>query len=106
MDCNEPFAQIFGFESRADMLAHSAWDFYFDRIEREALINRLRSRGSCAAEEVCLRGRDTNEPPSVTPPRGVVESNLEVKFGRLTAAAHAPSIRIEQATSFLLFQVL
>ncbi len=58
MDCNEPFAQIFGFGSRADMLAHSAWDFYFDRIEREALIDRLRSRGSCAAEEVCLRGKD------------------------------------------------
>jgi PAS domain S-box-containing protein len=58
LDCNEPFAQIFGFESRADMLAHSAWDFYFDRIEREALIYRLRSRGSCAAEEVCLRGKD------------------------------------------------
>jgi PAS domain S-box-containing protein len=58
VDCNEPFAQIFGFESRADMLAHSAWDLYFDRIEREALIDRLRSRGSCAAEEVCLRGKD------------------------------------------------
>ena len=58
VDCNEPFAQIFGFESRADVLAHSAWDFYFDRIEREALIERLRSRGSCAAEEVCLRGKD------------------------------------------------
>ena len=58
VDCNEPFAQIFGFESRADMLAHSAWDFYFDRIEREALIDRLRSRESCAAEEVCLRRKD------------------------------------------------
>ena len=55
VDCNEPYAQIFSFESRADMLAHRAWDFYFDRIEREALIDRLRSRGSCAAEEVCLR---------------------------------------------------
>jgi len=58
VDCNEPCARIFGFESRDDMLAHSAWDFYFDRTEREALIDHLRSRGSCPPEEVCLRDRN------------------------------------------------
>jgi PAS domain-containing protein len=46
-DCNEPCARINGFESRDDMLARSAWDFYFDRTEREALIDHLRSRRSC-----------------------------------------------------------
>jgi PAS domain S-box-containing protein len=58
IDCNEPCARIFGFESRSDMLAHSAWDFYFDKTERNALIDRLRSRGNCPAEEVCLRGKN------------------------------------------------
>jgi PAS domain S-box-containing protein len=57
IDCNEPCAQIFGFDSRDDMLAHSAWDFYFERAEREGLLDRLRLRGYCPAEEVCLRGR-------------------------------------------------
>ena len=58
MDCNEPCARIFGFDSRAEMLAHSAWDFYFDRADREALIERLRTRREYPAEEVRLRGRN------------------------------------------------
>jgi PAS domain S-box-containing protein len=58
IDCNEPCARIFGFDSRKDMLAHSAWDFYFHRAEREILIERLRTRENCPAEEVCLRGRN------------------------------------------------
>jgi len=29
MDCNEPCAPIFGFNSRDELLAHSAGDFYF-----------------------------------------------------------------------------
>jgi PAS domain S-box-containing protein len=55
VDCNEPCARIFGFESRDDMLAHSAWDFYFDRADREQLLERLRRQRDCPAEEVCLR---------------------------------------------------
>jgi PAS domain S-box-containing protein len=55
VDCNEPCARIFGFESRDDMLAHSAWDFYFDRRDREQLLERLRRERDCPAEEVCLR---------------------------------------------------
>ncbi len=58
IDCNEPCARIFRFDSRKDMLAHSAWDFYFHRAERKILIERLRTRGHCPAEEVCLRGRN------------------------------------------------
>ena len=57
VDCNEPCARIFGFDS-GELLAHSAWDFYFDRAEREAIIDRLRTRGNCPAKEVCLRGRN------------------------------------------------
>ena len=40
------------------MLAHSAWDFYFNRAEREILIDRFRTPGTGSAEEVCLRARD------------------------------------------------
>jgi PAS domain S-box-containing protein len=58
IDCNEPCARIFGFVSRKQMLAHSAWDFYFDRADREAMIERLRRRRNCPAEEFCLRGRN------------------------------------------------
>ena len=31
VDCNEPCARIFGFDSRKEMLKQSAWDFYFER---------------------------------------------------------------------------
>src|SRR2546421_7261238 len=57
VDCNEPCAQIFGFDSRDEMLTQSAWDFYFDRAEREVLLNRLCTQRNCPAEQVCLRGR-------------------------------------------------
>jgi len=39
------------------MLARTAWDFYFDRADRKALIDRLRTRGNCPAEEVLLAGQ-------------------------------------------------
>jgi hypothetical protein len=40
------------------MLARSAWDSYFNRAEREILIDQLRTPGNNPAEEVCLRTRD------------------------------------------------
>ena len=59
IDCNEACVRIFGFDSKETMLAHSdAWDFYFNRAEREILIDRLRTPGNSSAEEVCLRARD------------------------------------------------
>ena len=58
VDCNEACAQIFGFDSREEMLAHSAWDFYFNRAEREILLDRLRTKGSCPSEEVCLKANN------------------------------------------------
>jgi PAS domain S-box-containing protein len=58
VDCNEVCARIMGFDSKETMLAHSdAWDFYFNRAEREFLIDRLRTQGKSSAEEVCLRAR-------------------------------------------------
>lgn len=58
LDCNERCARIFGFDSCDEMLLQTAWDFYFDRAEREALIDRLRARRNCRAEELCLRGKN------------------------------------------------
>jgi PAS domain S-box-containing protein len=59
VDCNEECARILGFDSRETALAQSdAWDFYFNRAEREILIDRLRTPGSSSAEEVCLRAMD------------------------------------------------
>jgi PAS domain S-box-containing protein len=55
VDCNETCARIFGFESRDDMLEHSAWDLYFDRADREQLLERFRKQRDCPSEEVCLR---------------------------------------------------
>lgn len=43
------------------MLARSAWDFYFDRTGRELLLERLRWRGTCPAEEVWYK--DSNGRP-------------------------------------------
>jgi PAS domain S-box-containing protein len=68
--CNEPCARIFGFDSRDEMLTHSAWDLYFHRVEREDLVSRLRTRGHCPAEKVCLR-RKNGEPVWVLTSRTV-----------------------------------
>lgn len=71
VDCNEPCARIFGFDSRKEMLTHSAWEFYFHRGEREAFLDRLRTRGTCPAEEICLRS-GTGAPVWVLTTRTVV----------------------------------
>ena len=54
------------------MLAHSAWEFYFDRAERKAIMERLWRQRDCPAEEVCLRSGN-GEPVWVLATRTVVE---------------------------------
>ena len=39
VDCNDALVRMFGFDSRSEVLAKTAWDFYFDRAEREAFIS-------------------------------------------------------------------
>ena len=60
VDCNEECARIFRFDSRKDVLAHSAWDFYFDRAEREKLLARFRTsdKRMHAPEEILMRGKN------------------------------------------------
>ena len=57
IDCNEPSARILGFESKKEMLTHSAWELYFHRYERELMLEQLRTQRNCSAEEVCLRDK-------------------------------------------------
>jgi len=40
------------------MLAHTDWDFYFNRSERDVLLDRLRTRESSPRGEVCLKRRN------------------------------------------------
>ncbi len=72
VDCNEACSRIFGFHSRAEMLAHTAWEFYFDKAERKALVERLRAQLDCPAEEVCMR-RGNGEPIWVLTTRTVAD---------------------------------
>jgi len=55
VDCNDAFARMFGFDSRTEVLAKTAWDFYFDRAEREAFISPLRVVENYSGEQLVLR---------------------------------------------------
>jgi PAS domain S-box-containing protein len=57
VDCNDAFVRMFGFNSRAEVLARTAWDFYFDRADREALISPLRVVENYSGEEGVFRHR-------------------------------------------------
>ena len=55
VDCNDAFVRMFGFNSRAEVLARTAWDFYFDRADREAFISPLRVVENYSGEEGVFR---------------------------------------------------
>ncbi len=58
LDCNDSFAQIFGYGSREEVLALPAWDLYPTAEDRKASIARLRERKSLTNYEECLRRKD------------------------------------------------
>jgi PAS domain S-box-containing protein len=58
LDCNDAFARMLGCQSRDDLLTHEVWDFYPDRLTREAALVRLREQGSLASHEIVVRRRD------------------------------------------------
>jgi PAS domain S-box-containing protein len=55
VDCNDAFVRMYGFDSRSEVLARTAWDFYFDRADREAFINPFRVIENYSGEEVVFR---------------------------------------------------
>jgi PAS domain S-box-containing protein len=58
LDCNDSFAHLFGFGSRAEMLNHSTKDLYFDRGVREEFVTRLRENQFLTNYELCMRRAD------------------------------------------------
>ena len=62
LDCNDSFAQIFGFESRAHILANShKFDPYYSPEERAEYIARLRAAKALSNIEFRLKRRDGSE---------------------------------------------
>lgn len=57
VDCNEKCAILLGFDSPVEVKACTAWDFYFDRADREAFISRSRVVESYPGDVVRLRHR-------------------------------------------------
>jgi PAS domain S-box-containing protein len=58
LDCNEAFAGILGYASREEIKAHSSWDCYFSRADRERLLAGLQEQGTLVSHEICLRRKD------------------------------------------------
>src|SRR5258706_2961314 len=58
LDCNDSFAQIFGYSSREEVLALPAWDFYPTPEDRQTALARLKERGTLSNFEQCLRRKD------------------------------------------------
>jgi PAS domain S-box-containing protein len=98
VDCNQPCAQILGFDSREEMLGHCAWDFYFQRAEREIVVQRLRAQSVCPAEEVCLR-QGNGMPVWVLATRtvaGFVEGQPELLQGTLIDITAKRKVQADQ----------
>jgi diguanylate cyclase (GGDEF)-like protein/PAS domain S-box-containing protein len=58
LDCNDSFAQIFGYRSREEVLALPAWELYITAEDRKATLARLKERKSLTNYEECLRRKD------------------------------------------------
>ena len=57
LDCNDAFAKILRYGSRADLVSRNAADLYFFETDRIAFLNELREHQSLVSREICLRGR-------------------------------------------------
>jgi PAS domain S-box-containing protein len=58
IDCNQSFAQILGYSSPAEVLQHSAQEFYGETGGRDALLARLKEHKAVTFYELCLRRKD------------------------------------------------
>jgi diguanylate cyclase (GGDEF)-like protein/PAS domain S-box-containing protein len=58
LDCNDACARILGFGNREELLAHGAFDVYFDPNAREGVIERLKRERSITNMEIRLRRKD------------------------------------------------
>jgi diguanylate cyclase (GGDEF)-like protein/PAS domain S-box-containing protein len=58
LECNDALARILGYESREELMGHSAMELYVELGDRDLFIARLRERQSLFAEEITLRRKD------------------------------------------------
>jgi len=61
LDCNEAFARLYGYGSRAEVLEHSALDLYRDTDGRREFLEALRGQGSVIGFESRGRRKDGRE---------------------------------------------
>lgn len=58
LDCNDAFAFYLGYESRDELLTHSAWDLYHDRSTREQFLELLHENGLLLNSRIALKRKD------------------------------------------------
>ena len=58
LDCNDALVQSLGYASREDLLAHPAWDLYYERSMREELIALLQKNRTLTNVRVPLKRKD------------------------------------------------
>src|SRR6266849_2652457 len=58
LDCNDACARMFGFESRAEFMAHGISELYGNDLEWQNIVSRLHDQGSLASFETTLRRVD------------------------------------------------
>jgi diguanylate cyclase (GGDEF)-like protein/PAS domain S-box-containing protein len=58
LDCNDAFARIFGYESRDEILRHSAHSLYFESEDRERIVRQLREHRALTNHEARMRRKD------------------------------------------------
>ena len=58
LDCNEAFARMLGYASSKETKAHSMWELYHSRADRESLLAQLREQCTLISYELCFRHKD------------------------------------------------
>jgi len=58
LDCNDACARMFGFDSRAELMAHGVSDLYGAETDWSTLVARLKDQGSVASIETAVRRLD------------------------------------------------
>lgn len=61
LDCNDACAKMFGFASRAELMAHGISDLYCSDTKWPCMLSRLRDQGSLSNYETSLRRADGTE---------------------------------------------
>src|SRR4029079_16307464 len=58
LDCNQAFARMLGYASGEEIKAHTTWEFYHSRADRERLLTELQQQVRLVSHEFCYRHKD------------------------------------------------